>query len=65
MALTRENDLELKVSMLFSSFLKLFIYLFIYLFLAVLKLRCCKRAFSVAVNGLLTAVASLVAADGY
>ena len=61
MALTRENDLELKVSMLFSSFLKIFIYLF----LAVLKLRCYKRAFSVAVNGLLTAVASLVAADGY
>ena len=49
-----------------------FIY-FIYLFLAALGLRCCPRAFSssgergllfVAVRGLLTAVASLVAECG-
>ena len=46
---------------------------FIYLFLAALGLRCCARAFSscheqgllfVAVHGLLTAVASLVAEHG-
>ena len=50
-----------------------FINLFIYLFLAALGLRCCARAFSscgeqgllfVAVHGLLTAVASLVAEHG-
>ena len=53
----------------FSGFLKKFIY-FIYLFLAALGLRCCTWAFPscgeqgllfVAVHGLLTAVASLVA----
>ena len=47
--------------------------LFIYLFLAALGLRCCAQAFSscgewgllfVAVHGLLTAVASLVAEHG-
>ena len=50
-----------------------FFYKFIYLFLAVLGLRCCVWAFSscgewellfVAVHGLLTAVASLVAEHG-
>ena len=50
-----------------------FIYLFTYLFLAVLGLRCCARVFSscsergllfIAVRGLLTAVASLVAEHG-
>ena len=53
-------------------FFNKFIY-FIYLFLAALGLRCCTRAFSsfsergllfVAVHGLLTAVASLVAEHG-
>ena len=56
---------------IFLSFLK--IYLFIYLFLAALGLCCGLRAFSscskwrllfVAVHGLLTAVASLVAEHG-
>ena len=51
----------------------LFTYLFIYLLLAVLGLHCCTRAFSscselglffIAVRGLLTAVASLVAEHG-
>ena len=50
-----------------------FIYLFIYLFMAALGLCCCAQAFSscgergllfVAVRGLLTAVASLVAEHG-
>ena len=49
------------------------VYLFIYLFLAALDLRCSARAFSsrgeqglpfIAVHGLLTAVASLIAARG-
>ena len=61
-----------------NVFIYLFIYFknlfyFIYLFLAALGLRCCVRAFSscsergllfVAVHGLLTAVASLVAEHG-
>ena len=38
-------------------------YLF-YLFLAALGLRCCTRAFSSCVNGLLIAVASLVVEHG-
>ena len=57
---------------IFYFFIFKFIY-FIYLFLAALGLRCCARAFSscgewgllfVAVRGLLTAVASLVAEHG-
>ena len=56
----------------YSIFLKIFLNLFIY-FLAALGLRCCVRAFSscreqgllfIAVRGLLTAVASLVAEHG-
>ena len=57
-----------------TSWLYIYIfYKFIYLFLAVLGLRCCVWAFSscgewellfVAVHGLLTAVASLVAEHG-
>ena len=58
---------------LFFFFFFFFFFKFIYLFLAVLGLRCCVRAFSgcsergllfVAVHGLLTAVASLVAEHG-
>ena len=54
-------------------FLSFFKNIFIYLFLAALGLRCCMRAFSgwgelgllfIAVHGLLTAVASLVAEHG-
>ena len=57
----------------FLFFLNNFIY-FIYLFLAVLGLCCCARSFSscgewglllIAVGGLLTAVASLVAEHGH
>ena len=40
-----------------------FIY-FIYLFLAALGLRCCTRAFSSCVDGLLIALASLVVEHG-
>ena len=56
-----------------TLFFKKFIYLFIYLFLFALGLCCCAWAFSscgergllfVAVRGLLTAVASLVAEHG-
>ena len=58
---------------LFSLLFYFILFYFIYLFLAALGLHCCVRAFSscgkqgllfVAVHGLLTAVASLVAEHG-
>ena len=63
--------MDFLVAELFEVSTNLFIYLFyLYLFLATLGLRCCAQAFSscgergllfVAVRGLLTVVASLVA----
>ena len=63
---------QILICKLHREFFFLLIY-FIYLFLSLLGLRCCARAFSscgergplfVAVRGLLTAVASLVAQHG-